>query len=971
MKNRYNEQLGNLNAILDVSKKLNSSWIVNASEAKASKDSIEKEQNAIAVSFERYARSCINHIAEYLDENKDLSYKDEFLNYAKHEISNMLQDVKYGESRNVKYGEHGYNFDFSLWRKSLEKVMDASEYDSFLTERLQSEELQYKELRNAAKDTGLSKEKEEKQSFDFSSLADNICQQGYEASASGFNYNFGFSEIGEIAGKDEAWVKENIHEICSALSEHNNELLLDFNEKEALAEEGTIDLNFCSIGEDYNELFKKDENGRWIRKTDNELRQENLLEDDIDRGIEAIQANGGMGEVALEAEYEAQMREQEMEIDDEPEETFPAWSINGSTYLESEIEESLKADIEELFRQYDSGETEENLTLVGVKMYRDPAKDGKISLLVEFDSKNPENRWREDSLFNALNEEGIEFNGMKVDFNPITKDKSGTIEQYLKQLEGFENEEEVIRENALKLEEVEIEQKLNEISNKLSDAVSDEKRILPFSIINNEEKGRVNIKFDTVDNNPKFGDILKELRKNGWKYAPSAKQWYPVGNAVKDAENFANNLQDKYSAFLNPDIENKMDLETKKSLYDGIRFFDRNYNESEEFAKFFNNNLHLFRKDSSFRISRENATTILNALGYESIGIIEQRKTRIGLDQKDDVVILSSINGKVETQNVKLADLIAFAKEKADERVEESKHLLERYNKNESSLKANLHDIFKNMFKSCVEQAENISRNMQSIYDSFYPKEKIRSETAVLYQRNSYRGWEISADKDFKKSYYVRPFEQSDRSGYILMTGKEGKDGFWQEKFVREMLKDENWSERSALVETLTMLASNKDVCASLGIENSQSLISFLVDIDKIIHVENGAEIKNELIDSLFSPSEAHKIKTLYKERYEKNETLKYEQLKPVNYLNFTKKLQEFAEINKKFNKTPFELGQQLITLVDEKDKSKLNNWLLTKQGCTSKKEMEKVFAKWLNNKEQKKDLSQKKDNGYPSRGEH
>ena len=1062
LKNRYNEQLGNLNTILDVSKKLNSSWIVNASEAKASKDSIEKEQNAIALSFERYAGICMNHIADYLDENKDISFKDEFLIYAKHQISNMLQDVKYGESRNAKYGEHGYDFDFSLWRKSLENVMDASEYDSFLTERLQTEELRYKEIRNTAKYMGMNSEK----NFDFTSLADRICQNGFEASASGFDYNFDFSEIAEMAGKDESWVKENLHEICEALTGHNDELLLDFNENEALSEDGTIHLNFCSVGENYNELFKKSDDGRWIRKTDEELKQEHLIDDEIDKGIESIQANGGMSEAALEAEYEAQLREQEMELDDEPEEALPVWPINGEAFFESEIEESLKADVEELFRQYDSGETEKNLTLVGVKMYRDPAKDGKISLLVEFDSKNPENRWREDSLFNALNEEGIEFNGMKVDFNPITKEKSGTIEQYLKQLEGFGNEEEVIKENARKLEEKEIENKLNDISNRLSEIDSDEQRILPFSIFENKEKGRVNIKFDTAKINR---DILKELKAHGWKYAASTKQWYPVGNAVKTASDFANRLQEKYSETRKPNMDKPMELGPEKSPYDGIRFFDRNYNESEDFAKFFNSNIHLFKKGIESAITEEDAATILKAIGYEKYGIAEQRKLRVGLDKKDKIVILTSENGNVKTEKIELSDILDFAKNKAEERVIESKQMLQNYLGKEPVVKKDLQDIFISLYETCVTQSEEIDSKMKLLYDSFIGKKHEQVKEAVLYQRNSYRGWEISTDKDFKKSVYCRPFEQTDSSGYILMAGKEGNDGFWHEKFVREMLKSNNWSEREALIETLTTLASDKETCTSLGIKESQSLNGFFSSLDKIIHVENDTDIKNELMESLLGPSEAHKVSKestkelsvgdklgedtvsdlfwisdfvcqvtlsrevngvgsaqnyfvidnsiikqldeelkelvvsfdsksvienksyepyILKELIEKGlmpprdddfiqqldeyisvHPLKYEKLKPVDYLNFERKLLEIAEVDKPFNKTPFELGQQLIALVDESDRERLNIWL-RKQGCDSREHMAEVFDSWLNKQEQKKDITQKKNNGYPPRGE-
>lgn len=1241
LKESYKQHCETLKSVIENDKKAHSSWIVNKDVSDASKSSLESEKDAVAVSFERYAGRCINSIADYLNENKDLSFKNEFINYAEHQISNMLQDVKYGESRNAKYGEHGYDFDFSLWRNSLEKVMDASEYKSFFTERLQIEEKRYKEIRNAAKDMGMKKDEtfalsneewracdelaekakmdwwfeeygsdgenhknvskqdlddlstafdgelriskenenvvrklfndknisfnetyllsseeanakaenlygfrfeyneEEKvvdvfnnntnawigitnesgfnyagdispddndaeryhiqdeifkdvtdlasqffsecrlHSYDFASLADKICQTAFEKSPSGFNCSLDFSVIAELAEKDKDWVKDNIDKICEALYEHNDEMLLDFNEKDALAEPGVLDLNFCSVGEDYNELFKKDDSGRWIRKTDDELRQENLIEDEIDKGIEAVQANGGMSDAAIEADYEAQMKEQEADIDNDIDEE-PVWIINGEPFTEKIIEEALHNDVAELFNQYDSGEIEENLTLVGVKMYRNPSEDGKISLLVEFDSKNPENRWREDSLFMALNEEGIEFNGMKVDFNPITKEKSGTIEQYLKTLSSFENEEQLIKANAQKLEEKEVENKLNEISSKLSEAVDGKNKILPFSIINNKEKGRVNIKFDTVEDNPEFNDILKELKANGWKYAPSTKQWYPVGNAVNKAEDFANRLQEKYSASLNKGMEKPMDIGEEKSPYDGIRFFDRNYNEPHDFAQYFNSNLHLFKKSSQEAITEEEAATILKAVGSEKLAIAETRNVRIGLDMKDNIVILKKTGNNIEKSSMSLPEFFEYAKESSRENLEDSKQMLENYLGKNHPVK-DLEDIFIRLYETCIEQCEQVNSNMQKLYDSFYPKENEISKSAVLYQRNSYRGWEISADKDFKKSVYVRPFEQTDRSGYILMAGKEGKDGFWQEKFIREMLKSNNWSERAALIETLTTFASDKDVCNSLGIKEPQSLNGFLASIDKIIKTENDTDIKAELMNNLLGPAEAQKLSEkqnskspskekipeltvgdsvgkdkaidvfkisdgVYQATLSRDENgagsaqnyfvidnsivqqlnselkelvvsfdsrsvienkayepyilrelisnnfmpprdedfvqkldeyisvhpLKYEKLKPVDYLNFEKKLKEIAEVDKEFNKTPFELGQQLVALVDESDRPKLMDWLKNKQGCDSPENMKRVFASWLReDPEQKKDVNRKKENGYPPRGEN
>lgn len=1151
----YKKHLESLKSVIENDKKLSKQWIISADVAKESKEALEKEQDEIAVSFKRYAGLCVNHIADYLNENKEISFKDELVNYAYHQLSNMLQNVKYGESRNAHYGDKGYDFDFSLWRKSLEKVMDSSEYKDYFINRLQIEQKRSREIRDSVKDMELSRKSEtlslganisvslkqiydyyvnkgevfldnegktnfvktvfgsirhnlddgeyydlyskegellccdgetvsfegeaqsgnlifknndvsfslskdefelatktvsvkqvmerngeksadelfkesvqnEFTSFDFKKLADEICQKAYEASASGFNYNFSFDEVAELAGKNEAWVKDNLDSICDALSEHNDELLLDFSKNDVIAEDNVISFNFCSVGEDSNELFKKDESGRWIRKTDRELAEEQRLEE--------------------------------------------TYNIKGESYSAGEIEESLKADLQEVFKQLDSGEVEENLTLKAVRLYGDPSKDGAIRLLAEFESKNTDKKWREDSLFDAINEENLTFNGLKVDVNPITTDKSGTIEEYLERLESFNSEEELIKSNAKKLEEKEIEQKLDEISDKLSGIDGTNKKVLPFSIINNREKGRVNIKFDTVENNPQFSDILKELRSNGWKYAPSTKQWYPVGKAVNTAENFANKLQEKYTASLNPGMEKPMDIGSEKSPYDGIRFFDRNYNEAEEFARYFNNNLHLLHKDASFKISEEDASTILKAIGYENNGIIEQRKLRIGLDAKENIVILTKVNGSVETQKTSLDKLLVLAKEKSLERVEDSKQMLKNYLGKESAMKKDLQDIFVNMYETCVEQSEDIDSRMNQIYDSFYPKEKEISKAAVLYQRNSYRGWEISADKDFKKSVYCRPFDQMDRSGYIIMAGKEGTDGFWQEKFVEELLHTNNHSNRSALIETFATLMSDSETCAALGIENPQSVNGFLASIEKIIKVENGADIKEKLLNDILGPSESKKIaekkqkmpeltegikigedtvidsykisngvyqatlsreingaaavqnyfviadsviKQLSSEKQEltvsfdgwsviENKTyepyilreliakqlmpprdeqfvqklddyieihpLKYEKLKPVDALNFERKLQEIAEVDKSFNKTPFELGQQLMALVDDSEKPRLNKWLISK-GCDSRESMAKVFESWLNKKDLSQDRTKQKNNGYPPRGD-
>ena len=150
-----------------------------------------------------------------------------------------------------------------------------------------------------------------------------------------------------------------------------------------------------------------------------------------------------------------------------------------------------------------------------------------------------------------------------------------------------------------------------------------------------------------------------------------------------------------------------------------------------------------------------------------------------------------------------------------------------------------------------------------------------------------------------------------------------------------------------------------------------EELKELVVSFDSKSVIENKSYepyILKELIEKeLMPPRDDDFIQQL--DEYISVHPLKYEKLKPVDYLNFERKLQEIAEVDKVFNKTPFELGQQLIALVDESDRERLNIWL-RKQGCDSREHMAEVFNSWLNNKEQKKNVTQKKNNGYPPRGE-
>lgn len=149
------------------------------------------------------------------------------------------------------------------------------------------------------------------------------------------------------------------------------------------------------------------------------------------------------------------VQENMAEVRKEIEETEPSFYINGTTYTQNEIESLLQEDLQMIFR-----ELLPEPYIEGVRLYKNPEKDGKISLLVQYGTNDTEGFWREDALFDALIDEHLTFNGMTVDVNPITPTKSGTIEEYLARLERLDatSEEEAIEKQAEMIAEKEDEE---------------------------------------------------------------------------------------------------------------------------------------------------------------------------------------------------------------------------------------------------------------------------------------------------------------------------------------------------------------------------------------------------------------------------------------------------------------------------------------------------------------------------------
>lgn len=203
-------------------------------------------------------------------------------------------------------------------------------------------------------------------------------------------------------------------------------------------------------------------------------------------------------------------------------------------------------------------------------------------------------------------------------------------------------------------------------------------KLLPFSIIENIEKKRVNIKFDTMENNPDFPEIIKTLKANGWKFAPSTKQWYPVGKAVEGAKEFAEKVQKQYSSSISEPVkvteaqrvEQEKSEKESASVYDGILFFDRNYDEPKEFARYMG-------------IDEKTASHILNALGHDYAELNSQKTERFGLDKDKNLVsVTSKDDGTTTLRSFATRDeLVEYACENAQKEYEGIKTMYENHQK--------------------------------------------------------------------------------------------------------------------------------------------------------------------------------------------------------------------------------------------------------------------------------------------------
>ena len=127
----------------------------------------------------------------------------------------------------------------------------------------------------------------------------------------------------------------------------------------------------------------------------------------------------------------------------------------------AEIEETIKCHVQAKIDEYDIDATIIDAVVVGSRCRGLEKDSSDLDVVVELSTNE-----REDDLFNAFNEDGLHIGEVKVDINPITAQRTGTLETYLPQAEEYlesirpEREQELAQQmqtqGEMKKEEVEV-----------------------------------------------------------------------------------------------------------------------------------------------------------------------------------------------------------------------------------------------------------------------------------------------------------------------------------------------------------------------------------------------------------------------------------------------------------------------------------------------------------------------------------
>ena len=109
--------------------------------------------------------------------------------------------------------------------------------------------------------------------------------------------------------------------------------------------------------------------------------------------------------------------------------------------LEDYTEQDIKDIVSDYIQDLDTGVKIKDIALNGSRARGNSKATSDLDVVIEYDGD-----MTEDSLFNELNKEPLIIDGIKVDINPITASKSGTLEEYMRKSKLYDEQQNLPQE---------------------------------------------------------------------------------------------------------------------------------------------------------------------------------------------------------------------------------------------------------------------------------------------------------------------------------------------------------------------------------------------------------------------------------------------------------------------------------------------------------------------------------------------
>ena len=201
----------------------------------------------------------------------------------------------------------------------------------------------------------------------------------------------------------------------------------------------------------------------------------------------------------------------------------PVQGLEG--YSRDEIKNIVTEHINDVMRDYDIDAEIIGMDIHGSRNRHDARPDSDLDVVVEYSGDI-----REDDMFNALNgeEDALSIEGIKVDINPIRKEETGDLQDYMRQSEEYDKEksEHAKQKGSSAASEIKNNksEKIEDYGEQISGARKDMLRDLAKTIQNTSLESLISLPFSKAFKKPNLRKAVEEgaLRDKDARFAQAA-----------------------------------------------------------------------------------------------------------------------------------------------------------------------------------------------------------------------------------------------------------------------------------------------------------------------------------------------------------------------------------------------------------------------------------------------------------------